>query len=89
MDSSLFLTVIQDILILTLQLSAPILVVAVAVGLIISIFQSVTQIQEQTLTFVPKIIACVLVLILTLPWMLNIFITRVNDLFSNIPLMLQ
>ncbi|MCI5823797.1 MAG: flagellar biosynthesis protein FliQ [Candidatus Gastranaerophilales bacterium] len=89
MDSSLFLTVIQDILILTLQLSAPILVVAVAVGLIISIFQSVTQIQEQTLTFVPKIIACVLVLILTLPWMLNIFITRVNDLFSKIPLMLQ
>lgn len=89
MDSSLFLTVIQDILILTLQLSAPILVVAVAVGLIISIFQSVTQIQEQTLTFVPKIIACVLVLILTLPWMLNTFITRVNDLFSKIPLMLQ
>ena len=89
MDSSLFLTVIQDILILTLQLSAPILVVAVAVGLIISIFQSVTQIQEQALTFVPKIIACVLVLILTLPWMLNIFITRVNDLFSKIPLMLQ
>lgn len=89
MDSSLFLTVIQDILILTLQLSAPILVVAVAVGLIISIFQSVTQIQEQTLTFVPKIIACVLVLILTLPWMLNIFIARVNDLFSKIPLMLQ
>ena len=55
MDSSLFLTVIQDILILILQLSAPILVVAVAVGLVISIFQSVTQIQEQTLTFVPKI----------------------------------
>ncbi len=89
MDSSLFLTVIQDILILILQLSAPILVVAVAVGLVISIFQSVTQIQEQTLTFVPKIIACVLVLILTLPWMLNIFIARVNDLFSKIPLMLQ
>lgn len=89
MNSSLFLTVIQDILILTLQLSAPILVVAVAVGLVISIFQSVTQIQEQTLTFVPKIIACVLVLILTLPWMLNIFISRVNDLFNKIPLMLQ
>ena len=89
MDSSLFLTVIQDILILILQLSAPILVVAVAVGLVISIFQSVTQIQEQTLTFVPKIIACVLVLILTLPCMLNIFIARVNDLFNKIPLMLQ
>ncbi len=89
MDSSLFLTVIQDILILIIQLSAPILVVAVAVGLVISIFQSVTQIQEQTLTFVPKIIACVLVLILTLPWMLNIFIARVNDLFNKIPLMLQ
>ena len=89
MDSSLFLTVIQDILILIIQVSAPILVVAVAVGLVISIFQSVTQIQEQTLTFVPKIIACVLVLILTLPWMLNIFIARVNDLFNKIPLMLQ
>ena len=89
MDSSLFLTVIQDILILILQLSAPILVVAVAVGLIISIFQSVTQIQEQTLTFVPKLIAGVITLILCLPWMLNVFISRTNDLFDKIPLLLR
>ena len=89
MNESLFLTMFQKTIFLVMALGAPILLSAVVVGLTISIIQSVTQIQEQTLTFVPKIIACVLVLILTLPWMLNIFISRVNDLFNKIPLMLQ
>lgn len=89
MDSSLLLTMLQTVLIMILQLCAPVLLVAVVVGLIISIFQSVTQIQEQTLTFVPKIIACVTTLIICLPWMLNIFITKTNELFDKIPLLLK
>ena len=89
MESSLFLSILQEVLILILQLSAPVLLVAIVVGLLISIFQAVTQIQEQTLTFVPKLIAGVITLIICLPWMLNVFISRTNDLFDKIPLLLR
>jgi flagellar biosynthetic protein FliQ len=73
MSESQFLTIIQSVLILILQLSSPILIVSVVVGLLISIFQSVTQIQESTLTFVPKIIAGILTLIILMPWMLSTY----------------
>lgn len=79
-----FLTVFQQMLILILQLSAPVLIISVVVGLMISIFQSVTQIQESTLTFVPKIIASIIVLIVTMPWMLNVFLASVNQIFAKI-----
>lgn len=84
MDQSQFLTLLQSVLFLILELSAPVLLVSVVVGLTISIFQSVTQIQESTLTFVPKIIAGILTLILTLPWMMNTFIHTVNEWFNQI-----
>ena len=71
-------------LILVLELVAPVLLVSVIVGLAISIFQSVTQIQESTLTFVPKIFAALLTLMLTMPWMLELYITSVRDLFSQL-----
>lgn len=89
MDNSIILSIVQTTLILVLQLLAPVLTVAVGVGLIISIFQTVTQIQEATLTFVPKIIACVLTLIIMLPWMVNIFISTTNELFAKIPSLLH
>lgn len=54
------------------------------VGLIISVFQAVTQIQEATLTFVPKIIAGILTLIILLPWMLNMFVSRTQEMFEYI-----
>jgi flagellar biosynthetic protein FliQ len=54
------------------------------VGLVISIFQSVTQIQEATLTFVPKILAGILAIILLAPWMLEVYINHVNELFAYI-----
>lgn len=82
METAEFLTIIQNVLLLVLQLMAPVLIVAIVVGLLISIFQSVTQIQEATLTFVPKIIACVLTLIIMMPWMVNLFISRTNELFE-------
>ncbi|MFN3568423.1 MAG: flagellar biosynthesis protein FliQ [Caldimicrobium sp.] len=70
---------------LSLFLSAPLLITALVVGLAISIFQAVTQIQEMTLTFVPKILAMVLVLFLTLPWVLKKLTTFTENLFLNIP----
>ncbi len=84
MEDSVFLTLTQNVLILILILSTPILVVSMVVGLLISIFQAVTQIQEATLTFVPKIIAGILTMIILLPWMLNIFVSRTNEMFEYI-----
>lgn len=84
MEDSVFLTLTQNVLILILILSTPILVVSMVVGLVISIFQAVTQIQEATLTFVPKIIAGILTMIILLPWMLNMFVSRINEMFEYI-----
>lgn len=84
MEDSVFLTLTQNVLILILILSTPILVVSMVVGLLISIFQAVTQIQESTLTFVPKIIAGILTMIILLPWMLNLFVSRTNEMFEYI-----
>lgn len=63
--------------------SAPLLLISLIVGLIISIFQTVTSIQEQTLTFVPKILAVFITLMLAGSWMMNTLIEFVNELWSN------
>lgn len=89
MEDSVFLTLTQNVLILILILSTPILVISMVVGLLISIFQAVTQIQEATLTFVPKIIAGILTLIILLPWMLNIFTSRTTEMFNYIQTMIK
>jgi flagellar biosynthetic protein FliQ len=68
-----------------LLLSGPLLGVSLLVGLIISIFQATTQIQEQTLTFVPKIVMVFISLVIFGPWMLNLIVTFTINLFSSIP----
>ena len=70
---------------LTLMISAPVLIVGLVVGLVISLFQAVTQIQEMTLVFVPKIVACMVVLVAALPWMINLLVSFTHNLFVNIP----
>lgn len=89
MDDVAFLTLTQDVLILILILSTPVLVISMLVGLVISIFQAVTQIQESTLTFVPKIIAGILTLIILMPWMLNMFVSRSTEMFDYIQTMIK
>lgn len=69
-----------------LLLAAPMLIVGLAIGLIVSIFQAVTQIQEMTLTFVPKIVAVMVALIVALPWMINLIVTYTQKLFNTIPM---
>jgi flagellar biosynthetic protein FliQ len=73
----------------TLLLAAPMLTVGLAVGLIVSIFQAVTQIQEMTLTFVPKIVAVMVGLIIALPWMINLMVTYTQKLFHSIPMYIK
>ena len=69
----------------TLQLGGPVLLVGLVIGLVVSIFQAVTQIQEQTLVFIPKIIGIVAVLAVTGPWMLNVMVNYTENLFREIP----
>ena len=71
----------------TLTLMSPILITAIAVGLIVSILQTVTSIQEQTLTFVPKMIAVALVLMVGAHWMIRTMIEYTVWLFQKIPSM--
>ena len=66
-------------------ISAPTLLVSLIVGLIISIFQAATSIQEATLTFVPKILIMAVVIVLTLPWILDVMISFTVNLFTQIP----
>jgi flagellar biosynthetic protein FliQ len=66
--------------------SAPVLIVGLVVGVLISLFQAVTQVQEMTLVFVPKIVACLIALVAALPWMINILVSFTHNIFTNIPL---
>ena len=70
---------------ITLILSLPMLLVGLIVGLLISIFQATTQINEMTLTFVPKILAVIVVIIFTMPWMLNMLIDFTARIFNMMP----
>ncbi len=70
---------------MVLLLSLPMLLVALIVGVLISLFQAVTQIQEMTLTFVPKIIAVFLVIILAAPWLTDTMVQFTRELIQSIP----
>jgi flagellar biosynthetic protein FliQ len=69
----------------TLQISLPVLGVSLVVGLLVSIFQAVTQLQEPTLTFIPKILAVVVVIVVAGPWMMNTMLGFTIELWSGIP----
>jgi flagellar biosynthesis protein FliQ len=68
-----------------LLVSAPVLLVSLVIGLVISVFQAATSIQEFTLTFVPKLIAVAIVVVLTLPWIIDIMVTFTINLYTQIP----
>jgi flagellar biosynthesis protein FliQ len=70
---------------LALKVALPLLLVGLIVGVLVSVFQAITQIQEQTLSFIPKILAAVAVLVVAGPWMLNQLMTYTTDLWSSIP----
>ena len=70
---------------LAMKIGGPLLIVGLIVGLVISVFQAVTQIQEQTLTFIPKIVATAAVVIIAGPWMLDQMLVYATELYSSIP----
>lgn len=69
-----------------LMVGGPVLLVSLVVGLAISLFQAITQLQEMTLTFVPKIIAVFITLLIALPWMVKVLVGFTRSIFNNIPL---
>ena len=85
MDQDVVVNLSTAALALAFKVAMPMLGVGLVVGLIVSIFQAVTQIQEQTLAFIPKVIALAAVLLLLGPWMLNQLITYTADLWGGIP----
>jgi len=85
MDQSQVMEVATKAMWVTLQVSMPILGVTLVVGLLVSIFQAVTQLQEPTLTFIPKVLATVVVIVIAGPWMLNTMLSFTTDLWGAIP----
>ncbi|MDU4891651.1 MAG: flagellar biosynthesis protein FliQ [Clostridium sp.] len=84
MSEMMIMTIVKKALVAGIMVAGPILMISLIVGLIISIFQATTQIQEQTLTFVPKLITIILVLVILGPWMLNKLVLLTTELFSMI-----
>jgi len=85
MSHGLVVDLARNMILTALMISAPMLVVALAVGLLVSLIQAVTQIQEQTLSFVPKLIAVAATFIVALPWIMQIMIKYTSELFRSIP----
>ncbi|BBP01221.1 flagellar biosynthesis protein FliQ [Sulfuriferula nivalis] len=69
----------------TLMVAAPLLLVALVIGLIVSIFQAATQINESTLSFIPKLVGIFIALIVMGPWMLSVMLDYMREVFTNIP----
>ena len=85
MNEDVVINLAMDAMSLAMKVALPLLLAGLVVGLIVSVFQAVTQIQEQTLTFIPKILATVAVLIVGGPWMLDQLVAYTADLWGSIP----
>ncbi|MEX0711131.1 MAG: flagellar biosynthesis protein FliQ [Pirellulales bacterium] len=75
----------REAILVALLIGSPVLLAGLLVGLAVGLLQALTQVQEQTVSFVPKLVAMVLVLSFTLPWLLGRFVDYVRELFLHIP----
>lgn len=85
MENEFVVEVVNQAIKVALMLSAPMLIGALIVGILVSIFQAVTQINEQTLSFIPKILVITAALVIFSPWMMETMVTYTQDLFLSIP----
>ena len=85
MDQDTVINLVMQAITVAVKVALPILGAGLIVGLLVSIFQAVTQIQEMTLTFIPKILATIVVMVVAGPWMLNTIITYTQQLWQGIP----
>ena len=85
MNPQSVITLGQQALYVMLMLAAPMLIAALAVGLVVSILQAATQINEMTLSFIPKLLAMIATLVIAGPWMITLYVDYVRRLFESIP----
>ena len=85
MSSDFALQIGREALLMVMMVSAPMLGLGLLVGILVSIFQATTQIQEQTLSFIPKIIAIFAAILVFGPWMLNLLVDYTRAIFINLP----
>jgi flagellar biosynthetic protein FliQ len=85
MTEDIVLSLGRDAIWTTVALAAPLLIASLVVGLVVSIFQAVTQINEATLTFIPKMLAIVVVMVILAPWMTQMLTSYTTDLFTSLP----
>jgi flagellar biosynthesis protein FliQ len=85
MNQDVVVSLTMDAIALALKVALPLLLVGLVVGLVISVFQAVTQIQEQTLAFIPKVLAMIAVMVIAGPWMLGQLEVYTQALYSSIP----
>jgi flagellar biosynthesis protein FliQ len=85
MSHLLIVELAKQAVFLALLVSAPMMVVAIGVGLVVSIIQAVTSVQEQTLTFVPKLIAVAVTFLIALPWIIQQLVKYTTELFRSLP----
>ncbi|MBG12624.1 MAG: flagellar biosynthetic protein FliQ [Alcanivorax sp.] len=83
------MSIAYQAMIVTLYLGAPLLLTALLIGLLVSLFQAATQINEMTLSFIPKILGVFAVLIIAGPWLLSLIIDFTRTLFQNIPFLVS
>mgnify|MGYP002648977597 CR=1 FL=1 len=89
MTESVVIDIARETIWTAVESSAPLLLISLIIGLIISIFQTITSIQEQTLTFVPKFLAIMLILVLAGGWIMNNVVELFSDLMANIPIYIK
>ena len=89
MSNDLAIQIGRDALVMVMLVSAPMLGLGLLVGVLISIFQAITQIQEQTLSFVPKIVAVFVAVLLFGPWMLSLMVDYTREIFMQLPQMIR
>jgi flagellar biosynthetic protein FliQ len=85
MTPEMVMTIAERALVITLLLAAPMLLTALVTGLVIGAFQAATQINEQTLSFIPKLAAIATTLVIAGPWMIKVFVSYTRELFMSIP----
>ncbi len=85
MSTDYIMDISREVVWTIVRISAPLLIISLVIGLIISIFQTITSIQEQTLTFVPKFVAIMIVLLLFGGWMMNGMADLLTSILSDIP----
>ena len=85
MNQDVVISLAMQAMSLALKVGLPLLLAGLVVGLIVSVFQAVTQIQEQTLTFIPKVVAMAAVIVIAGPWMLGQIVSYTQNLYESIP----